>query len=168
MIPAFLNVFPFFRGARGILFGFLKAEAFLGVIPSFLSVILAFLSVIPCDSGVSKGDFGVIPDEARRFVQRRLHRRGRLRVKDGSCMASWSVVREDLLRRWLDARNRARCGTYAAGGGARSRRPCSMCAAATPFVRLREAFLERTVERTVGSRAAKATSLHEALHPGAC
>jgi hypothetical protein len=33
-------------------------------------------------------------------------------------MASWSVVRGDLLRRWLDARNRARCGTYAAGGGA--------------------------------------------------
>ena len=122
VIPAFLSVFPFFRGARGILFGFLKAEAFLGVIPSFLSVILAFLSVIPCDSGVSKGDFGVIPDEARRFVQRRLHRRGRLRVKDGSCMAGWCVVREDLLRRWLDARNRAGRGTYAAGGsGARAR-----------------------------------------------
>ena len=50
-------------------------------------------------------------------------------------MASWSVVREDLLRRWLDARNRA-----GRGRGARSRRPCSMCAAATPFVRLREAF----------------------------
>ena len=37
-------------------------------------------------------------------------------------MASWSVVREDLLRRWLDARNRAGRGTYAAGGsGARTR-----------------------------------------------
>ena len=138
MIPLFLSVIPFLRGARGILFGFF--EAFLGVIPLFLSVILA--GCFRCDSGVL--------DEARRFVQRRLHRRGRLRVKDGSCIASWCVVREDLLIVNCDAglmrgtgRGAARTrqgGVLQGGARARSCRPCSMCATATRFVRLREAF----------------------------